>query len=126
MTNVIVGHKIIPLGVLQLSELERNTSRAIVTKSYLEINAGSLLLPYRDKRREVALKASSRELSGYIVDSQTGNRILGGGDVAFLDLGSADGLEAGNMLYVCRDAAIEGSTSAGSTSCPWRCLVHWW
>ena len=56
VTNVIVGHKIIPLGVLQLSELERNTSRAIVTKSYLEINAGSLLVPYRDKRREVALK----------------------------------------------------------------------
>src|SRR6266545_214728 len=61
ITNLIMGYKIIPLGTLQLSELEEKTSKAIVTKSFIEIGPGSYLTPYRDRRREVPLKASARE-----------------------------------------------------------------
>ncbi|HEY6873122.1 MAG TPA: LysM domain-containing protein [Geobacteraceae bacterium] len=103
VTNFIMGDKIIPLGALQLSEMEQKASRAIVTKSYLEIEPGSFLLPYRDRRREVTLKASARELSGYIIETQTGNKTIAAGDVAFLDLGRSQGVEVGNMLYVARE-----------------------
>jgi LysM repeat protein len=103
VTNVIMGYKIIPLGALQLSELEDKTSRAIVTKSFLEIEPGSFLLPYRDRRREVALKAAAGDLSGYIIETQTGNKAIAAGDVAFLDLGTSQGVEVGNMLYVARE-----------------------
>ena len=107
VTNFILGQKVIPLGTLQLSEVEEKASKAIITKSYQEIGAGSFLLPYRDRRRDVALKAASREFQGYIVDSQTGNTILGAGDVAFIDLGKRQGIEAGNMLYIVRDVEID-------------------
>jgi len=103
VTNFIMGDKIIPLGALQLSEMEEKASRAIMTKSFMEIGAGSYLMPYRDRRREVVMKASSRELSGYIIDTQTGNKAIAAGDIAFLDLGSSQGVEAGNMLYVARE-----------------------
>ncbi len=103
VTNFIMGDKIIPLGALQLSEMEEKASRAIITRSFMEIGAGSYLMPYRDRRREVVMKASTRELSGYIIDTQTGSKAISAGDIAFLDLGSSQGVEAGNMLYVARE-----------------------
>lgn len=102
-TNFIMGYKVIPLGTLQLTEVEEKASKAIVTKSFLEIDPGSYLMPYRDRKREVSLKASAIELTGYIIDSQTGNKAISAGDIAFLDLGSSHGLEDGNMLYVTRE-----------------------
>ena len=103
VTNFIMGDKIVPLGTLQLSEVEEQASRALVTKSFIEIGAGSYLMPYRDRKREVALKASTSELTGYIVETQTGSVNIAVGDVVFLDLGSSHGLEVGNMLYVVRE-----------------------
>jgi hypothetical protein len=103
VTNLILGYKVIPLGTLQLSELEENGSKAIVTKSFLEIGDGSFLMPYHPRRTEVALKSSDKELSGYIVETLTGKQAIATGDIAYLDLGRTQGVEVGNMLYIVRD-----------------------
>lgn len=103
VTGDFMGYKILSLGNLKLTEMEDKSSRALITKSYLEIGPGNWLLPYRDKRREVTLKASARELDGFIVDSRMGNLTIGAEDVVFLDLGKDQGLQVGNLLYVLRD-----------------------
>ena len=103
VTNVILGDRVMPLGELQLSEVEGKVSKAIITKSFQEISAGSFLLPYRDRKVKVALRAADRDLIGYIVESQTGNSVLAVGDVVYLDLGAAHGLQTGNLLYIVRD-----------------------
>ncbi len=102
-TNVVLGYKVVPLGTLQLSELEDKVSKAIVTKSFEEIGAGSFLMPYRPHQAEISLKASNKELIGYIVETKAGNKAIAAGDAIYLDLGKEQGLEAGNMLYVVRD-----------------------
>lgn len=107
LTNVVMGNKVIPLGDLQLSDVIAKSSRADVIRSFREVEAGSYLMPYRDRRREVTLKASSRELSGIILDSQTGSRTIAAGDIVFIDLGSSQGVEAGNMLYVGREVEVD-------------------
>ena len=73
--------------------------------SYREISSGAILLPWRDGRREIPLKASKRNLSGVIIDSLPGNKAVGVGDVVYLDLGKSQGIEVGNMLYVVRKVA---------------------
>jgi len=104
LTNEIMGVKVVPLGALQLTDLEKNASRAIVTKAYQEISPGSFLMPYRDdRRREVALKIPARELKGYIIESYSGGTIIATGDIVYIDMGSAQGAEVGNMLYIVRD-----------------------
>lgn len=103
VTNVILGFKVMPLGELQLSEVEDKASRAIVTKSFREIGPGAFLLPYREKRVTIPLRAAERDLVGYIVETQTGNQALAVGDVVYLDLGSAHGVCPGNLLYIVRD-----------------------
>ena len=105
VTNMILGDRVLPLGELQLSEVGEKVSRAIITKSYQEIGAGAFLLPYREKKLTVSLKGADRDLVGYIVETQTGNAALAVRDIAYLDLGSAQGLVPGNMLYIVRDVA---------------------
>jgi len=103
VTNEILGDRVMPLGELQLSEVDKKVSKAIITQSFQEISPGSFLLPARDRKLKVALKAADRDLIGYIVETQTGNTALAVGDVVYLDLGSAHGLQTGNMLYIVRD-----------------------
>lgn len=103
VSNVVLGYKIVPLGILQLSELQEKVSKAIITKSFLEISAGSFLMPYHPPKKEVALKAATKDMVGYIVETRLGNNAVAAGDVVYLDLGRSHGLEAGNMLYIVRD-----------------------
>jgi hypothetical protein len=103
VTNVILGERVIPLGELQLSEVEDKVSKAIITKSFQEIGAGAFLLPYREKRVTVPLRATDLDLAGYIVGTQTGNTALAVRDLVYLNLGSAQGVQPGNMFYIVRD-----------------------
>jgi hypothetical protein len=114
LTNEIMGNKVVPLGTLQLTNIEPNASRAIITKSFKEISPGSMLVPYRDdKRREVVLKMPTRELKGYIIESSSGANTISAGDIVYIDLGSAQGVEPGNLLYVVRDISLDQRYAQG-------------
>jgi len=116
ITNEILGTRITPLGTIQLTDLEKTASRAIITKNYLEITPGSYLMPAREKKpREVTLKMPARELRGYIVDSYGGIVTVSEGDIVYIDLGSDHGAEPGNMLYIVRDVTIDGTSTSGFT-----------
>jgi hypothetical protein len=108
LNNEAMGSKMIPLGTLQLTDVERKSSRAIITKSIKEIGPGAYLLPYKEnRRREIALKSTSNDLKGYIIETHSGISIIAAGDVVYIDLGSNQGAEAGNMLYIVRDVKID-------------------
>lgn len=108
LNNEELGYKLIPLGSLQLTDVEQKASRAIITKSSKEITPGAYLLPYKEnRRREVSLKSSRTDLKGYIVESQIGASIIALGDIVYIDLGTSQGAEAGNMLYIVRDVTID-------------------
>lgn len=114
VTNEIMGNKIIPLGTLQLTDVEQKSSRAIITRSYKEISSGAYLLPHRNGRtHEVSLRMTTRELRGYIIESQSGTQGIAAGDIVYIDLGSARGAEKGNMLYVVRDVTVDRNVSQG-------------
>ena len=103
-----MGNKIVQLGTLQLTDVEKKSSRAIITKSAREISPGAYLLPYKDnRRREIALKSTRVDLKGYIIESYSGVSVIAAGDVVYIDLGTSQGAEVGNMLYVVRDVKID-------------------
>lgn len=106
-TGKFMGYKFLPLGSLELVDMEAKSSRALITNSYLEISPGSWLVPYQDKRHEVTLKAADKNLDGYIIESKLGNITIGEGDVVYLDLGNSQGLKPGNMVYVVRDIPVD-------------------
>jgi hypothetical protein len=108
LNNEEMGFKMIPLGTLQLTDVEHQSSRAIITKSIREISQGAFLLPYKENhRREIALKSTVADLKGCILESYTGTSVIAAGDIVYIDLGAAQGVEAGNMLYIVRDVTID-------------------
>lgn len=108
VTNDELGYRVQPLGVIQLTQVTALNSRAIITSSHKEVEPGDLLVAYQPlKRHEIALKMVDRPFKGYIVESATGNNSIAAGDVVYLDLGSAHGVEAGNLLYIIRQVNIE-------------------
>lgn len=114
ITNEVMGSKIIPLGTLQLTDMERKSSRAIIFRVSREISPGSYLMPYKENRRhEIPLKMTTKDLKGYIIDSQSGVSIIAAGDIVYIDLGSAQGAEVGNMLYIVRDVTLDQRYAEG-------------
>lgn len=105
--NEIVGYKVASLGTLRLTEVDDAASKALITRSNLEIEADSYLLPFRERRREVPLKTAARDLSGFIIETRTGNAAIAEGDIVYLDMGRNQGAEAGNLLYVVREVVPE-------------------
>lgn len=108
LNNEEMGFKMIPLGALQLTDVERKSSRAIITRSFREISPGAYLFPYKEnRRREITLKNPRNDLKGYIIESHSGISILAAGDIVYIDLGASQGAEVGNMLYIVRDVTID-------------------
>lgn len=108
LTSEVIGTKVTPLGTLQLTAMEDKSSRAIIINSSREISSGAYLMRYNENRRsEVPLKATTKELKGYIVESYSGNSIIAAGDIVCIDLGKVQGAEAGNMLYIVRDVTLD-------------------
>lgn len=108
ITNDELGYRVYPLGTLQLTQVTELNSRGIITSSFKEIEPGDLLVPYQPiKRRVISLKMATRPLRGFIVESATGDTSIAAGDVVYLDLGSMQGVEPGNILYIIRKVNIE-------------------
>lgn len=107
LTNQILGYRVAPLGTLQLSEVEEKSSKAIITNSFMEIEPGTSLVPYTNRKKEIYLRAADRDLNGYIVETRTGNQAIATGDIAYIDLGEKQGVKPGNILYVIRKAETE-------------------
>jgi LysM repeat protein len=107
VTNQILGFRVVPLGVIQLTEMAEKSSKAIITDTFLEIEPGAALLPYANRKKEVVLKAPDQDLSGYIVETRTGIQAIAAGDIAYIDLGARQGAKPGNMLYVVRKAKVD-------------------
>ena len=107
LTNQILGYRVAALGTLQLTEIENRSSKALITSSFMEIEPGSSLVPYRNMKKEVSLRAADQDLNGYIVETRTGNKAIAAGDVAYIDLGEKQGVKVGNLLYVVRKAETE-------------------
>jgi|GEM_PF-494534 len=103
-TGNIIGTKVTPLGSLQLQDVESNASRAVITASYREITSDAYILkPRSNGKKEIALKEPVSTLSGYVVESFRGTSMIASGDVVFIDIGTTQGAEVGNMLYIVRD-----------------------
>ena len=107
ITNQILGYKVVPLGIVELTELAKKSSKALITDTYLEIEPGAALLPYKNRKKEIALKASEIDLSGYIVETRSGIQAIAAGDIAYIDLGVLQGITPGNVLYVVREPKVE-------------------
>jgi LysM repeat protein len=107
VSNATLGYMVLHQGALKLSVMEEKSSKAIITKSFQEIGVGSFLMPYRDRKREIVLRAADRTLYGYVLEAQSTDITIGSGEIIFLDMGKKRGIKVGNLVYIVRDVVPE-------------------
>lgn len=107
VSNQILGFRVVPLGSIQLTEMADKSSKGLVTESFLEIEPGAALFPYKNRKKEVTLKAPEVDLAGYIVETRSGIQAIAAGDIAYIDLGERQGVKPGNLFYVVRNVKVE-------------------
>ncbi len=54
------------------------------------------------RRKEIDLKKADAEITGYVVEGHRNKISMGQNDILYADIGAADGLEEGNLLYISR------------------------
>ncbi|WP_291315105.1 LysM domain-containing protein [Desulfuromonas sp.] len=102
LTDAPLGFQVVTLGTVRITALDPSVATGVITDSFLEIQRGARLMPLRAPVREVELKSAARPILGTLIGARGNQILLGQHDLAYVDLGTRDGLEAGNMLYISR------------------------
>lgn len=102
VTQQKLGYQVDELGILQITEINDDVATGEITKAYKEIQRGSKLRPYQPAQTTIELTRAEQELSGTLIDAQDGRLALSQYDIIYVDLGTDDGLQVGNLLNISR------------------------
>lgn len=101
VTKKRLGYKILNLGELEITEMTETGATARVVNSYQEIKEGDYIRPYLPPlTAEVPIIKSEKKLEGYIVANKKDTPSFAQGDIVYIDLGKADGIQSGNVMEV--------------------------
>jgi len=102
VTGEILGYRIKNLGEVEVLEKENEIARARIVKSYDAISAGDRLKPVEEATKEIVLKSSETQLTGFIVATQEDLKLIGEGQIVYIDKGISDGITEGNIFTIYR------------------------
>ena len=117
-----LGEKVSELGMIEVKQIHDGVATAEVLESEFEIQRGDLLTMHVNPRLEIALKKSPAGVFGVIVEARKPNRSLSENDFVYVDVGSKDGLEKGNMLYIARERRATELAAAQNLRLPDRLM----
>ena len=105
-TGEMLGYQVIDVGEVTIREMNDSVATAQITGATQEIERGDSIVTFRPKVHEITMKKSMDSLSGFVVSSASDQLALGAYDLIYLDLGSEDGLQAGNLVYLSRERKL--------------------
>jgi hypothetical protein len=104
VTGETLGYNIKVLGEAEITEKDKETYTAKITKSYDVIRKDDRLKPVESVTTEIVLKSSEQQLEGYIVATQENLKLTGEGQLVYIDKGISDGITEGNIFTIYRPA----------------------
>jgi hypothetical protein len=114
VTGGKVGYLNTILGVLRIVEVDRDSARAKVERSFEDAGVGDKLMPYEKRSAEIILREGISPLEGNIVVSEGQLRLIGDRQIVFIDLGESEKVQVGNCFEVLRKP--EGANLLSSDS----------
>ncbi len=102
VTGKRFGYRVAELGTVQIASIDNHTATGVITSAFFEIERGTKVLPYHPTQAEIELRKAQAPLSGVLLDDQEGKISISQYDTIFIDLGSEDGLQVGNLLNISR------------------------
>lgn len=120
VTEELEGYYTRVLGTARISRIDEKTATAVIDTSLMAIKRGDMILPMMPKlQKHVAPRPNAVELKGYILDSRMELTRFGEHNVVFIDQGTEDGVQEGNVFDVVRRE--DGMTGLGEKRPP-----DWW
>jgi hypothetical protein len=102
VTGEPLGNLVFAVGTVKITDVNTQTATGVLVENFREIQRGARLVPFVSPHREVTLKKAERSASGYIIAGGDDRIAVGQFDIVYINLGSDDGLQEGNMLYISR------------------------
>jgi len=97
-----VGHQVAEVGTLEVLSVNESVATARITNATREIHRSNLLLPFSAPLLEIELKKAEQPITGVIISAKESKIGFGQYDIIYLDLGSAEGLQEGNLVNISR------------------------
>jgi hypothetical protein len=102
----VLGHHVVTLGWLEVTEVHSETSFAKIGLSMEDIAVGDRLIPRRPEALDIPIQPSPEDVAGKIVFFPRSRVVIGPLDFVYLNRGTLDGLEAGSPLEVIRGGEL--------------------
>ena len=111
-TGDYIGHQIKIVGGVQVEEVFERTSSAIITEAYEDVSVGNRrlegietydrILPEFEVDKDIRLKPNEQEINGWVVGTKSRKLAVVQNDVIYLDKGTQNGVEVGNVFNIYR------------------------
>ena len=101
-TKKLMGYQVEIMGDLEIMELNGQVSTAKIIHSGNVVAKGNFLRAFEPAVKEIDLKQFSGQIDGFIVGAQNPVENSVAKDIIYLDRGTRDGLEVGNMMLAYR------------------------
>jgi len=110
------------LAEIRITEVNEDAAcKANITYSNNPVTVGDKLMHIEDKTREMEIKKSDLDRTGYIVAADTERFNYATNDIVIIDLGATDGIETGNLLQIYKTGeTVEDPNSGKSVDLPDR------
>ncbi|MCP4744779.1 MAG: LysM peptidoglycan-binding domain-containing protein [Desulfobacteraceae bacterium] len=95
-----IGSQHYLLGVVEITENNKEYAIGRIIKSYRRISVGDLLMPYKPKSIEVIVSESAPGIKGHIIGSEEHTALIGEYFIAFIDKGKQDKIIPGQLYNI--------------------------
>lgn len=107
VTREKVGQQIAISGILEIIGADDNVLKARITTAFDDITVGDGILPFKEMNPPLFRDdPRTPDISGYIIESRINSSISSLGDIIFLDRGSNDGVETGDIFKMISEQPV--------------------
>ena len=114
-TDQKIGHFIAVVGIAEATGMENGFTKAKITKAYGDIRVGDLLDTFHEVEPITETDAPRKPaISGFVIAAHRQLTITGAMDIVFIDKGSNDSLELGDILKTTSVDKFNNSRTVGA------------
>lgn len=106
------------LGVIEITQREKDYAIAKVIEAFRSIHIGDLLMTYEAQTPDVQVVPSTQGVNAKLICSEDHNKLIGSDIVAFIDKGENDDIRPGQVYNICYQETSEGADGAAITLAP--------
>jgi len=96
----LIGNQYQIKGMIEINAVSPEFARGTIVKSFFPIRKGDRLKPYEEMNPNISITTENPDILAHIIATDSTLRMIGQGDIVFIDKGNAHGIRPGNMFDI--------------------------